>query len=283
MADVLNDLFARPESNYRVGEEVLDAILSDLANPLASIVSLIEPGAVVLDIGAGNGLLGRVFDRLGKPVIIDAIEPNAYAASLIPPCYREVSQGYLQDYFEEIQSRQYDYVVMADVIEHIPNPQPVLDGLLRHMAPNTKLLVSLPNVAFAGVRIALMSGQFNYTDSGILERTHLRFYTLDIAKALFSNLGLNTLSITFLQRRIAGTEFSVLRPYVHCFTSLRLAFDPTARAYQYLFLLSPQAGAQVSVHYKGTGCGGFLASILGVDRVISVVRRLLSSVLGRIG
>lgn len=279
----MNDLFARPESNYLVGDEVLDAILADPANPLANIVSLIEPGAVVLDIGAGNGLLGRVFERLGKPVIIDAIEPNAYAASLIPSCYREVNQGYLQDFFEEIQSRKYDYVVMADVIEHIPNPQPVLNGLLRHMAPDAKLLVSLPNVAFAGVRIALLRGQFNYTDSGILERTHLRFYTLDIAKALFSNLGLHSLSITFLQRSIAGTEFSVLGSCLHCFTHLRLAFDPTARAYQYLFLLSPQAGAQVSVRYRGTGCSGFLASLLGVDRVISVVHRLQSIVLGRIG
>ena len=275
----MSEFFGRPESNYLVADEVLDAILADPANPLANIVSLVDSGATVLDAGAGNGLLGRVFERLGKPVVIDAIEPNAYAASLIPPCYREVNQGYLQDFYEQISSRKYDYVVLADVIEHIPDPLPVLEGLLRCLTPQSKLLVSLPNVAFAGVRIALLSGRFQYTDSGILERTHLRFYTLDLANELFARLSLHVTEITYLQRAIAGPEFCIGGIWPYLPERVRLAFDPTARAYQYLFVLSLKGGEPTTLSYKGVSCTGFIASTLRLDRIISLIRRVVSRVL----
>ena len=82
----------------------------------------------------------------------------------------------------------YDFVVMADVIEHLARPDKVLAEFRRRIAPSTKVCVSTPNVAFVSVRIALLNGVFDDVDSGILERTHLRFFTLGVASLSYSRL-----------------------------------------------------------------------------------------------
>ncbi|HCY64043.1 MAG TPA: hypothetical protein DHV59_14700 [Oxalobacteraceae bacterium] len=281
MGAVVTNLFARPNSNYVVGEDILDAILADDANPLGNIAAIINQGSSVLDIGAGNGLLGRVLARAGKDVAIDAIEPNPFAASLIPTCYRQVYQGYLQEFHDQIRARNYDYIVMADVIEHFADPQPVLQELLKCLKPDVKLLISLPNVAFGGVRLSLMRGNFVYTDSGILERTHLRFYTLELARQLFAKLDLSEHAIYFLQRRFTHTEFNSDVRSAGFINRVRLAFDPTARAYQYLFIVGYGRLPKSSVVKRGEGCYGAVVDATLFGRAIDRLFRKLLTIRSR--
>ena len=271
-------LFERPERNYQVADGIINASLADTANPLPNIFSLIESVSTILDIGAGNGLLGRIFEYIRKPVVIDAVEPNAYAASLIPNCYRTVHEGYVQDLFEVIQSFKYDYVVMADVIEYIADPHSLMDDLVDCLGPNVKVLVSLPNVVFFGVRVALLEGRFDYVDSAILEKTHLRFYKLELASAFFLQTVLLAHSIIYLQRTIVGSETSVLGRWSHLLVRLKLAFDPSASTYQYLFMLRKNSFLESSVQFKGAGCLYCLASNLAFDRLLSLFSRARSSV-----
>ena len=86
-------------------------------------------------------------------------------------------------------SRPFDVVVCADVLEHLPEPDAVLARIRRWMAPDGVLLVSLPNVANVAVRLALLAGRFEYAETGILDRTHLRFYTRRSARRLVENAG----------------------------------------------------------------------------------------------
>jgi len=167
-------MFQRPEQNYEIEDAVIDGILNDAAQPLCRISKLLPEGATVLDIGAGSGVLGRVLKRAGKRMTIDGIEPNAFAADLARPFYRDINVGYAQEHFKAIQATVYDYVVLADVIEHIPDPAGFLAELLGNLPESTKLLISIPNIAFGGVRLSLLNGNFDYVDSGLLERTHLR-------------------------------------------------------------------------------------------------------------
>jgi 2-polyprenyl-3-methyl-5-hydroxy-6-metoxy-1,4-benzoquinol methylase len=251
-------MFVRPEQNYAIEDTVIDGILSDPAQPLCRISKLLPDGATVLDIGSGSGVLGRVLRRAGKNVTIDGIEPNAFAAELAKPFYRTINVGYAQDHFKAIRSVIYDYVVLADVIEHIPDPAVFLSELLRVLPASTKLLISIPNISFGGVRLSLLNGVFDYVDSGLLERTHLRFFTLMTARRLFDVLNLSVERIFSLERSFYRVEFPRGQLRASPFQILRLATNAEARAYQYLFVLARGESREVAAEH----CGASAVSIL---------------------
>lgn len=246
-------MFKRPDENYAIDEGVIAGILNDEAQPLRQIAMLIPDGSTVLDIGAGSGTLGRVLQAAGKHVTADAIEPNQFAANLAMPFYRKVHSGYAQDYYDEISQNEYDYVVLADVIEHIVDPLSFLEELLAALPAATKLIISIPNVAFGGVRLALMNGRFNYVDSGLLERTHLRFFTLESIRKLFFVMHLFPERIIYLERSFYRVEFDRKDLRASLMNVWKLARSADARAYQYLFVLSKDADQTPVVdHYGAT-------------------------------
>ena len=256
-------MFDRKEQTYVIGDEAIDKILSDPAHPLCRIASILPEAATVLDIGAGNGMLGRVLQRTRKHVTIDGIEPSELAAKLAVPFYRVIYPGYAQDHSLVIQATPYDYVVLADVIEHIPNPAIFLAEIIQSLQETTKLIISTPNVAFGGVRLALLNGAFDYVDSGLLEHTHLRFFTLASAQRLFEYLHLYSERILSLERSFYRVEFSRKTLSASAFTILNLANKSDARAYQYLFVLTRKPSHTIVERYGATALSilidGFVA------------------------
>lgn len=85
-------------------------------------------------------------------------------------------------------------IICSDVLEHLPRPDRLLEGLREKLRPEGIVLVALPNIAHYSIRIRLALGRFDYTDEGILDRTHLRFYTLRTARSLFESCGIEILS-----------------------------------------------------------------------------------------
>lgn len=71
----------------------------------------------------------------------------------------------------------FDYILMLDILEHLINADQVLQDVYNIAAPETKIVISVPNVANIYVRLSLLLGYFEYTDRGILDKTHVRFYT----------------------------------------------------------------------------------------------------------
>jgi hypothetical protein len=84
----------------------------------------------------------------------------------------------------ELGGRQYDRVLLLDVLEHLKNPERILRQSRGTLKPDGLLIVSVPNVANITVRLALLFGRFNYQERGILDRTHLRFFTRRTARAM---------------------------------------------------------------------------------------------------
>ena len=230
-------MFNRPDFTYQLNSIPDGSINNDISNPLIQISKLIQDNSRVLDIGAGNGSLGRLLNQQGRSIIIDGIEPNGLAAAIAKPFYREVYIGFLNDYLDVIDFKNYDFIILADVIEHIENPQIFLNQLTSLLGANANLLVSIPNIAFGAARLSLSNGEFNYVDSGILERTHLRFFTYFSAIKLFKTVGLDiSLSIS-LCRSFYRTEFKRSSLGFPGWSLIRYAFMREARAYQYLFCL----------------------------------------------
>lgn len=266
-------MFGRKDQTYIIGDEAIDKILSDPAQPLGQIAKILPDAATVLDIGAGNGMLGRVLQHAGKKVIIDAIEPSEFATKLAEPFYRKVYQGYAQEHVQVIQSTRYDYIVLADVIEHIPDPAAFLSCILQNLPDTTKFIVSIPNIAFGGVRLALLNGAFDYVDSGLLERTHLRFFTLASALRLFAHLQIYPERILSLERSFYRMEFSRALLNASPFTILNLARKSDARAYQYLFVLRKKSGNARIEHHGASTLNVLIDVVIARPAVKQIVRR----------
>jgi SAM-dependent methyltransferase len=86
---------------------------------------------------------------------------------------------------------QFDVIVYGDILEHLRNPMEVFRGFNRSLRPGGLVIVSVPNLAHAWIRLSLLFGQFQYSDRGILDRTHLRFFTLRTFQEFLYDAGLD--------------------------------------------------------------------------------------------
>jgi 2-polyprenyl-3-methyl-5-hydroxy-6-metoxy-1,4-benzoquinol methylase len=144
-------------------------------------------GARVLDVGAGSGTLAR--RCAGRGYIIRGIEPNANWLGDAINLYEEVFEGTLEQ-TPDTYLAGYEAVVCGDILEHLVNPEEQLLRVVSAQQEDCLFIISVPNVANLWVRINLLFGRFNYTDKGILDRTHLHFYTRKTLFSLLQNVGL---------------------------------------------------------------------------------------------
>jgi predicted TPR repeat methyltransferase len=89
----------------------------------------------------------------------------------------------------------FDVIVAGDVLEHLPRPEDLLSALKPLLKRGGTLLVSLPNVANVTVRLGLLFGRFTYAPRGILDRTHVRFFTRSTGRALLEENGYRVASV----------------------------------------------------------------------------------------
>lgn len=145
---------------------------------------------VVLDVGCWNGSFGRLLLR-NCDAIVDGIECDADQAAIAQAAgYREVEIIDLNGPIPKAAGVRYDFILFGDVLEHLVHPEVALSALIRRLAPGGRILLSMPNIAFVGNRVSHLLGQWNYRNYGILDRTHLRFFTRRTMIDLVENAGL---------------------------------------------------------------------------------------------
>jgi SAM-dependent methyltransferase len=193
------------------------------------IVSLVRRlgRSPILDVGAAQGFLGQLLS--GSDLPIDAVEPNSYWAEQAQPFYRQVFGATIED--AHLPSGTYPVVVCADVLEHTVDPVDVLRQLRRVATPDAVFVISLPNVAHLAVRLLLLSGRFPQMERGILDRTHLHFWTLDTARAMLAQAGLEV-----VRARPTGVPLDELWRAGEG----RLLFQALMRLQHLLLLLAPR-------------------------------------------
>jgi 2-polyprenyl-3-methyl-5-hydroxy-6-metoxy-1,4-benzoquinol methylase len=158
---------------------------------IATLLKNSTPKAT-LDVGAAQGFLGQLI--AGSNLTIDAIEPDPQCAAMAAPYYRSVHNSTIEA--AELPPCSYDAVVCADVLEHLPNPLAALEKLKLAATSNAAFIISVPNVAHIAIRFMLLFGKFPKMDRGILDKTHLQFFTRDTAAALIQSAGLKISSVS---------------------------------------------------------------------------------------
>jgi len=153
------------------------------------MLAFVEPSMRVLDLGCGPGSFARQLVARGCTVTgVDvnpehALSARAYCADVRLADLENVA---LEELFPV---ERFDAAICADILEHLRNPNRLLGEIAKVLAPGGALLASIPNIAHGAVRLALLAGNFDYQPFGILDDTHVRFYTLKSAVALLEDAG----------------------------------------------------------------------------------------------
>jgi methionine biosynthesis protein MetW len=211
------------------------------------VVDLVPEGSSVLEFGCATGYMSEVLARRkGARVTGIELDPQA-AVEASARCERVVvGDAETLDLDEHLGDERFDAVLFADVLEHLKDPATLLRRVRPFVADGGVVVASIPNVAHASVRLSLLAGRFRYRPQGLLDESHLRFFTRDSIRDLFEECGY---VVTHWLRVTAPAEESVLAedargaPPVEEF----LARDPEASTYQFVVRAVPSpASAQLA-------------------------------------
>lgn len=156
--------------------------------------NLIDPNTKVLDLGCATGYLAKELLKKGcKTWGVDgdtnaAKKAEKYCSSVIVSNLDECTSF-------PFPKKSFDYVILLDVIEHLVNPENTLLIIKSYLKENGKIIVSTPNIAHASIRWMLFRGLFEYTSTGIMDKTHVHFYTQDGLRSLIKRVGYRVLDI----------------------------------------------------------------------------------------
>jgi 2-polyprenyl-3-methyl-5-hydroxy-6-metoxy-1,4-benzoquinol methylase len=194
----------------------------------------LPPRSKVLDVGTASGTLARMCQN--GSLRLFGIEPNPDWARIASPLYEKIFVGSVQDAEDELLAG-FDAVVLGDVLEHLSMPEVTLQKLVRLQSPGTLFIVSVPNIANLWIRLNLLVGRFDYSDRGILDRTHLRFFTRKTLTELLksTNLEILSLQVTPIPLELVSSFFlSVPGKSLHSLFARLTSFVPTILGYQFV-------------------------------------------------
>ena len=149
-------------------------------------------GLRILDVGTSTGYLAQRLTERGAAVV--GIEKDPTAAEQARAFCEEVLSGDLEQMDLSRYADSFDRVLLADVIEHLAQPQTALAKVATCLRPGGQLILCVPNIANIVVRLGLLFGHFTYRERGILDATHLRFFTWSTARELVREAHLRIVS-----------------------------------------------------------------------------------------
>jgi 2-polyprenyl-3-methyl-5-hydroxy-6-metoxy-1,4-benzoquinol methylase len=153
-------------------------------------------GQRILDVGCGEGALAGALRAAGAEHVA-GIELSSEAADRARGRLDVFVEGDVRDAPLPFIEGEFDYLIFADVLEHLPDPERVLERLLPFLKPDGRVVVSVPNMRFYAVLLRLLVDRWAYTDSGVRDRTHLRIFT---RRSLLRMLGERGLSVERIER-----------------------------------------------------------------------------------
>ena len=178
-------------------------------NSLSLLLQRIEPNSVVLEFGPANGRMTKYMKEQLKCKVY-AVEIDENAAKDSEKYTEKIVVDSIENYSwqKEFENIKFDYIVFADVLEHLYYPQKVLESVKGFLAENGSILVSIPNIAHNTVVLGLLKNEFNYSPTGLLDDTHIRFYTKKTFDKLIEKSGYFKSYETAVFLPPESTEFS---------------------------------------------------------------------------
>ena len=143
----------------------------------------------VLEVGCSGGYFGAAVRAQGHTVW--GVEPDYKSSQIAKEELDFAFNGTLDDFYKQHKDEKFDVIVFGDVLEHFSNPASALVEVKAIMNDGGVIVASVPNVSHITVRAMLLEGRWEYNDLGIMDRTHLQFFTEETLVELFDLAGFN--------------------------------------------------------------------------------------------
>ena len=180
-------------------------------NSWSHLYSYINDKSRILDVGCANGNFGAALINLKKCEVVglDIDKDDIKIAK------KQLTEAHLFDIDKDNINKlgKFDYIIFADVIEHLINPRSTLNRISGLLKEDGRILFSIPNMAHISVRLDLLEGSFPYRNRGLLDNTHIHFYDYNEVESVFEDAGyqiqkmdpvVSSFTDTMLRRRLEG-------------------------------------------------------------------------------
>jgi 2-polyprenyl-3-methyl-5-hydroxy-6-metoxy-1,4-benzoquinol methylase len=213
----------------------------DSGSTHADVVLLTGEDHRVLELGPATGYMSRAFVERGCSVVCVELDPEM-AERAAEHCER-VIVGDLDtlDWDAELGDDRFDVIVAADVLEHLKDPLHVLTVLRERLTEDGYFVVSLPNIAHGSVRLALLGGHFDYREIGLLDSTHLHFFTRESIGRMLDDAELGIVVLNRHELNLDASEVPFDDDVVPAELRAELEADPDSRTYQFVVKAVPMA------------------------------------------
>ncbi len=223
---------------------------------VAQLLRWIRPGSKVLEMGPATGIMTKFLAEV-KGCDVTCVEVDPKAADHARHFCSKMIVGDLNrtEWTREIEGQEFDYVIFADVLEHLLNPAESLQTTLKHLKSTGEVLISVPNIAYVGIIAELLEGRFDYRRDGLLDETHVHFFTRKSLVQLLGQAGLVSLE---WGRTAVAPEFSEFRLQTNQLGAAArgvLAAVPDGDTYQFLVRCARTGIAALPVVSQGREYG----------------------------
>ena len=215
----------------------IDLEAADTSQALAILAA--PPGSLVLDVGAADGSVAhRLVERDCRVI---AIESDSAAASVAERHCERVVVGDVEslDLADAVDGLEFDVVLLLDVLEHLRDPLMTLKAAAGRVKPGGRVIISVPNVTHSALRLQLLAGRFQYTELGLLDRTHLHMFDRPALEQLVAEAGLTVLDRMRTTAGLTETEIPI-DPDAFPQEAIALALSgEDAETYQFVYVATP--------------------------------------------
>jgi 2-polyprenyl-3-methyl-5-hydroxy-6-metoxy-1,4-benzoquinol methylase len=234
----------------------------------ALVLDLVGGGKRVLDVGCATGYLAKVLGERSNKV--SGVEVDPESAEQARPYLERLVVADLDnvDLSAELAGEQFDVIVFADVLEHLKDPASTLRQARSLLGEGGYAVISIPNVAHGAVRLSLLQGDFQYRSLGLLDDTHIRFFTRSGVEDLLRSAGYAAVDVRRTTASPFETEIPVSPGDVPAEAVSLVASDPDSTTYQFVFSAVP----------LGPGNEKAMEVLAARDREIALLRRSVADI-----
>lgn len=203
-------------------------------NSHAFTLDLVGYNKRVLEVGCATGYFTKALVDRGCSVV--GIELDPEAATIAEEWAERVVVGDLDagELWYELKDETFDAITFGDVLEHLRDPLTTLRAAARHLKPSGIVVISVPNIAHGDVRMSLLQGTFSYNQTGLLDRTHVHFFTKSSLEDTVKEAGLVPVELRRVLMPLFQTELGIERAGVSQSTINQVLEDPEAESYQFV-------------------------------------------------
>ena len=207
------------------------------------LATRIKPNQRILELGCSSGYLSKFLSEDLACTIVGVDIDNLALQEAAPFCEQTIVADLdSNDWLAEIKGQLFDVVLCADVLEHLKNPAAMLASLKPFLHAKSSLLASVPNVAHASIRLELLQGHFDYESLGLLDETHLHFYTRDGLITMLMQAGYVCTDVSYSIHDLADEAIDqhLANAGLACTVAAReLLHAPDAVAFQFIIEAHP--------------------------------------------